>query len=747
MTESLLKVIIYRKMKRQYFLLASLAMVSASVFGQKLSTNTEFLLLNRNANPAFKSVAFGDGQSVDAFVKVSSSSVLSQIEALGGKVNSTLSDGLCTMTLPIDKIREIAALDEVSFIEAADKVNLLMSRARADVGVDKCHQLEATTGNYTGSGVVIGIVDNGMELGHRAFYDSTGKTYRIKRFWNQNSSIGTRPSGFTYGVESKTESSILAKQYDLTSTFHATHVGGIAAGADMESGYYGVAPDADIVFVSTNMTSTGITDGVNYVFKYAESVGKPCVVNLSLGSHAGPHDGSSSEDLTYESLTGPGRIIVGASGNEGMETLHAGKTLAAEGDDSLAVMVDRSYYSNQYYGERVQVWGEAGKPMTIKAVLVNSLTGKVLAASDEFSSSSAVSKYASIVYNGVSYTAQISTSVYKYNNRPTAQLMFSGQATGNFRLGFIAKSEPGATIHAWGVASTVLYTPSTSVKRKGWTAGDTDYTSGETGGTGKAVISVGSYNTYLKYDFLNGTSMTIPNSSVGYLNDISTFSSHGPTADGRQKPDVAAPGCAIVSSVSKYASNDIYGTSTTFSEDYVTAKTTFKNDDYYYGAEMGTSMACPVVTGTVALWLQANPQLTPEKVREVINATARRDDKTGEKPAGNDNVWGAGKLDAYAGLQYVIDDMNNTSGITDRQMAGADFFRVVTDRNARTAQVFFAEGAQPVRVLVYTAAGRQVSNATLAASGQTIDLGSLAGGVYIFKLQRGGQTQTVKTAI
>lgn len=735
-------------MKKNLLLLASLAMMGTSVFAQKLSPNTELLLLNRNNTQMLKSFGCEESQTVGAYVKVKNEDVLAEIEKLGGAVNANLTGTLVTMTIPVDKIRTIAELDDVEYIQVGDPVKELMDEARTATNVNQCHELAATTGKYRGAGVVVGVVDNGIELGHVDYYSSDGKEYRIKRYWNQRKT-GTRPTGYSYGAEYKDSARIVAQKYDLTTTYHGGHVLGIAAGADKASGYQGVAPEADIVFVTTNMTSTGVTDAVKYIFDYAESVGKPCVVNLSLGSHYGPHDGNSASDQTFASLTGPGRIIVGAAGNEGMYNIHVSKTLSAEAADSLSAIVApySGYYSSTSLGSAVvDGWGEVNTNISARVVLCNVLTGKVLTSSELISTTSSTSKIVTLTYNGTSYKAQIAPSVNKYSQRPNITIALQGSVTGNFRLGVVFYGDEGTTIHAWCPNDVFQFVANlnNSCVKKGWTAGNTDCTAGETGGTGKTVISVGSFNTKLSYTKLDGTTENFEPSYYGSLSGLSSFSSHGPTVDGRQKPDITAPGCAIISAQSQYCTAASYDN---FSATGAAAKTTFNGKAYYYQGEVGTSMASPFVAGVVALWLQADPTLTPDKIREVFANTAVRDTYTGESPVGNDNMWGAGKVDAYAGLQYVIEHKGETSGIED-QISGTDgLYRVVTDRNSHSAKVYFAESSAPVHVAVYNALGQQVAGTDVTVSGESIDLTSLADGVYVFKLQRGGKTQSVKTAL
>src|SRR6185503_18468917 len=105
---------------------------------------------------------------------------------------------------------------------------------------------------------------------------------------------------------------------------HGTHVLGIAGGDGSATGggvpaytYAGMAPKADLVVVKTDMSDTGVLDGVAYVMNRATALGKPAVVNLSLGTLYGPKDGTSPFEAGIAALTGPGRVIVVAAGNDG----------------------------------------------------------------------------------------------------------------------------------------------------------------------------------------------------------------------------------------------------------------------------------------------------------------------------------------------------------------------------------------------------------------------------------------------
>ena len=107
---------------------------------------------------------------------------------------------------------------------------------------------------------------------------------------------------------------------------HGTHVAGIAAGngSSSASGYIGVAPDADIIFVKTTFQDADIIDGITYIRQKAAAAGEPFVINLSLGSQDGAHDGTDPMDIDIDTVLAAtsGSAIVVAAGNEGSEAIH-----------------------------------------------------------------------------------------------------------------------------------------------------------------------------------------------------------------------------------------------------------------------------------------------------------------------------------------------------------------------------------------------------------------------------------------
>ena len=165
-----------------------------------------------------------------------------------------------------------------------------------------------------GSGVVVGIVDSGIDASHAMFAN------RIHSIWDQ---LIQGPGWGTTNYGTVLSGATLTLGTDQNG--HGTHVAGIAAGNNAT--YLGVAQNATIVAVKTDFQTTSIADGVRFVFSEAQNLGLPAVVNLSLGAHFDPHDGSDDLSALIDQQTGPGRIVVAAAGNEGTDAIHAALTI------------------------------------------------------------------------------------------------------------------------------------------------------------------------------------------------------------------------------------------------------------------------------------------------------------------------------------------------------------------------------------------------------------------------------------
>ena len=692
--------------------------LAATAGAQKLSPHTQ-LYLNEAATRHNRTSAQTDSL-LRAFVQLNDASDAEQVAATGVRINSQ-AGSLLTVSLTAAQIQQLAALPEVRRIQLGSETRTLMDDSRRLSNADEAHSADNALGQaYMGSDVIVGIIDSGFEYGHLDFLSLSGR-FRIARVWNQNAtgSLGETPSGFDYGREYTTETQIKQARYDVTTTYHGSHVAGIAAGGDMKQPYYGVAPEADLVLVSFRNDNVSIADGVKYITDYARSVGRPCVINISLGSHLGPHDGTSDTDRYFDELAGPGRIIVGACGNEGETKLHASKTFTAD-DHTLTTAI--KFANSQSRASRIDIWGNVGGRLKVKGVVLDAAKGSIVAETPEVDTDSPTLSPAHLSFSAAQCGAEgyiaLTAAVDETNGRPNVLLETRITSLSSYRLiGLVVTGEEGTEVHLWSTTGDEFIGT-----KRGWTAGDTDYTVGEIGGTGRSVISVGSYHTKSTYTSLSGN--VYPDASQIYdvqPGGLSPFSSVGPTLDGRMKPEVTAPGWIVISAMSKYYDY--------FYADEAVAVTENDGNSYYYDANGGTSMSAPYVAGTIALWLEACPTLTADDIRGILESTAINDENTATRP----NAWGYGRIDTYAGLAAACQIASGIarvpgSELSARVSAGCGELNITfrQDQGATTASLYNTQGVCVMR--------RQTAT---TSPGQTLGLhtATLTPGLYILRLE------------
>ncbi|MDO5292699.1 MAG: S8 family peptidase [bacterium] len=203
--------------------------------------------------------------------------------------------------------------------------------------------------NLTGKGVLIGIVDSGIDYAHQDFRNPDGTT-RIVALWDQTIE-GNPPEGFTNGTlytsedinRALSETTISARQRIVPSndlSGHGTHVAGIACGNGRASDgrYRGVAFDADIIVVklgrslSNSFPSTAqLMEGIDFCIRTALQRNQPLCINISFGNSYGSHSGQSLLETYIDSVVGIGKtnIIIG-TGNEGASGRHKSGRVGTE---------------------------------------------------------------------------------------------------------------------------------------------------------------------------------------------------------------------------------------------------------------------------------------------------------------------------------------------------------------------------------------------------------------------------------
>lgn len=620
----------------------------------KLSSYTQLVLMeyreemqkSKSAQPhishAKSIVTKGSTTYLNAFVRFNAETAIEKLEQQG-VIFETLLDGIATCLIPIDQLEDIKAIESVTGIEVSQPVYANLDSVRRCSNITAVQQgLAPLNKSYQGNGVIVGVVDEGFDFTHPNYYDKSGTNYRVKKAWVQKATSGTPPANYTSGAEYTTPATIQAVQTDNVQKTHGTHTSGIAAGSGYGTNFTGIAPASDIILVATDMSTTGIVNGVQYIADQAKGAAKPCVINLSLGSQVGPHDGTSLADAALNQISAPGTIIVGAAGNSGESPIHIQKQFVANTKDSIITVLSPAAPSiNVMYSD---IWARNNTPFSVQVLVYNTEQNAYTSRTSVYPVNSQSAQM--MLYTASSaYQITFINQLYSGNGCFNSLVQIIGQDGFNSTEQIVIKviNNQESVVNLW--ATNGLFSNSGYAN---FTAGDTNYTVGEVGGVGEEVISVGAYATKLRWHPLSYTNPGMDQIYEGSptLYTIAPFSSKGPTADNRIKPDISAPGFGVVSGFNSY--NASYG----YSNLQTVASFKFKNRTYYWGIDQGTSMACPVVAGTIALWLEANPTLTSAQIKDIFSEHAF--DPATTRSLTKNNIYGWGKLDALSGMQEAI---------------------------------------------------------------------------------------------
>ncbi|MDO4930016.1 MAG: S8 family peptidase [Bacteroidales bacterium] len=724
-------------MNKKLLLAFAIALTSFSVAAQvevhkglKWDAGTG-LLLEENAKSVRASRSTSADSTLGRFIVTvtDTEAALDSIAILGGEARR-INDRIVTARIPYSKIEAVAALQSVKYIEAAHKVYPTLDNARKSTRADSVQAGIELETPYTGEGVIVAVIDIGFQYDHRAFLDDEGNS-RVLAVWNR------------YAGDEEPTTTIPSGHDNYPGTAgHGTHVAGIAAGSVVSGNdYSGMASGADIVMVSSSLSNDEILEDAQWIKEFADEEGKPWVVNMSFSSNQGPHDGTTTYDQTMNSICGAGGLFVAAMGNKATYDLHVAHTFEAAGDSVYLL------FSNTPSAgfSRIDLWGMAAdgeQHLNVEFVVYNAETKtfrtvptspKVWSISGEINANNQKEHYVIRAY-------------------PDTLATLLGTEKDSIYAGVkITSKEASAGFHAW---SETYYGAFVAVDGYGL-EGDGEYSVGQSGAGIPRAIGVGAYASRQEYtSFSGGTETDTYQTGLG---GIAVFSCHGPSLGDDMKPTVMAPGVNVISSLNRYSTaTKLDGLSKDGKEvvaavdddgnalDYASASV---ETSHFYGAYSGTSMATPVVSGILALWLQANPTLTPEDVVEIISKTAIRDEYTGGVQGDWTPTTGYGKIDAYAGLKMALEKLAASNH--DLTMPATQ--PVTLKKGADKWRILFNVAEEYVRVSLYSLANGEVSRTTLdevsPGDETVIDLNAYIPGVYIIKIVTPNATVTRKVVV
>lgn len=655
---------------------------------------------------------------------------------------SRISENISTAFVKIENLPLLESILCLKYADIGEKLIQEDNNAIVDTNTNLVHSGTGLNQSYTGTGVIVGIIDDGFDYTHPNFKDINGNL-RISRVWERTNSTGTPPNslGFTYGSEYIGSTAILNKQKDTINESHGTHVAGIAAGTGTgnPSLLKGMAPNSEIVLVSgynkVIPTDNNYIDAITYIKNYATSVNKPVVINMSFANTLGPHDGTTIEETAINSMANTQKLVLVASaGNDGDERKHARLIYTNEINKFLVLDNTIPIVNNTLTAENysiVDIWSQnlsSSGSFEFVIWVQNIDTGTVDSASIVgIVNGTGTATYELIDTDNCSgctndnYGVILNAEINPINNKMHLTIQAVNDNNDISDRLVIAIKSTNNTIHAWSKNCDFG-----SYTGYNFTEGDGYYTIGSPG-SATGVITVGSYNVTNEspYPGLSGT--------------LSTFSSKGPRADLIIKPNVTAPGNRIVSSLSSFDTNYQSGGS-----DVGDVTNTYGT--HYYGKMEGTSMAAPVVTGIVALWLQANPLLTTNNVKSIIaNESYVDNDVTstfsfyGTNYSTPPNIkWGYGKINAWLGIQSIeatlnIDTFDNSNSF-------------VVYPNPTTSKIFITSKEYVSSYEVYNTLGQKVKEGNFNAvlEQEELDLTALQSGLYILNFKGEKVNKTVK---
>lgn len=639
---------------------------------EKMSVATQAFLDNRSAFPtetkrhAVISQVRGK-EMVDVFITLHDSQNTSRITALGGVIGARFT-GLVTAQVPVAKLQAIAALDEVEQVSIAEMMESNVDTTRSVTSVNYVaeglqHGLPA---NYDGKGVVFGIIDSGIDFNHAAFQDSLGNT-RIKCVYMPADNSGTKVTidGTVLPGSEFDSTRIASLTTDLASSAHGSHTAFIGAGSP-NGPYSGMAPGADIVMcaLAGKNTDVNIANSVKYITQYAKRVGKPCVISVSMGARRGPHDGTSKLCKIYDEVGKNDAVVCLANGNLGSlkRYIHhkfSGMNTATSPNIGSCVTGTKAGYTANF---AIDTWSRSRSAVGIKYLLIdpddNSIfyeTGIMKSYTYHYIGPGKESKrgynaFLSQYFSGnigVWVTTESNGHIETYSEVSLKPLRSDVKA---YKMAVQFYGADGVEFDSW-VTSENAYSWHPQVDEYKFVNG-TDSCSLSDQVTGKYTISVGNYVGRNRYMSLSGKEVY---NSIYPEGSIYVQSSYGTAPNGESYPFVAAPGYFVISAYNGYNYLAKPSTNTAYSREN---PTTGRTD--YWGSMSGTSMSTPTVAGIVALWLQANPQLKVDDVKEIIRKSAYVDDDVRKAPL----QFGAGKINALGGFpefQYRLTDVISNS--------------------------------------------------------------------------------------
>lgn len=586
---------------------------------------------------------------------------------------------ICSVAIPYNQLVSFAQESAVVQIDNTFTTGeSLMDTSRVNANVNAVHSGSVPLSQpYSGKGVIVGIIDGSIDIRHKDFRKADNTT-RIRYLWDQ-SAAGSSPQPYAYGAAWDSSQINAGTTTYISATSDQSHgscVAGIAAGNGLSGStpalqdmYRGIAFDANIIFVRINNSSPNflqnVADAADYIFSKAKELGMPCVINTSIGTRYGSHDGTDFTSQAIENLlcADRGRAFVAAAGNDGHRKFHVSYDLNPT--DSLFTWFN--YVSNTAYQHVFfDFWADTNNfKLANFAIGCDNTTPTFLKRT----------KYYNVITDfnpAPGVTVSITDSLFNGATKLGNYTIYVTLEGGTYHVEFLIK--PTNTTNLWrlqtlgtgrfdlwasastsGSGGTATNAPlpfASRIQNSPFPGGfsspnyrfpDSLKTMVSSWQNNDYVITVANYSSRWFYTDVDGV-IRNPRIAGEVPQDIFPQSSVGPTRDNRQKPNISAPGSTTICTADSVINAFSLGTPPNPLNPGERLKVGLGGKHRRNG---GTSMASPVVAGIVALYFEKRPTAGYHEINQVIKLAAKTDAFTGSVP---NNKWGYGKVDAMNAL-------------------------------------------------------------------------------------------------
>lgn len=650
-----------------------------------------------------------------ALAKVGEDYNASQLTNLGIVVGSKI-NSIVSLKIPVSQINNIEVLPGLSFLQLAGKIKPDLDKAIKDIGADSVHLGINLPQGYTGKDVFIGITDWGFDYTSPMFYDTLLQETRIHAAWDQFKTSGPHPNGFTYGTEYTTPTTLLAAGSDTANIYsyatHGSHVAGIAGGSGAGTIYRGVGFESKFLFATFLVDESAVMDAWSWMYQKAQEASKRLVINMSWGLyHFGTLDGNSLLSQAIDNYSAQGVLFANSGGNNGDVNFHIKKNFQ---NDTIKSKINfYSYTANpNMWGQSIHAWGEVGKSFSSGLIVYNQ-NGILEASTPLYATDVLLSYIDSFLVVGLDtiFFNVSADAAHPQNGRPQMRIRVKSLNATNKVL--LKSTAQDGIVHYWNVTELSNDVGNWGMPfatfGTGSIAGDKLYGISEPSCT-NSLLSVAAYTP--RFYNSSGT-------ALGGI--IAPFSSVGPRYDEVLKPEIAAPGVNIVSSISSFTDNSFTQVSSI----------SFNNRTYPFARFSGTSMASPMVAGVIALVLEANPYLSSAQVKDIIIQSAREDAQTGVIPSNGSSQWGWGKINAYLAVKLAL----NTIGFEEVEQ---ETLWTVYPNPVMQQLHFTVVDELPSTIQIISTLGTVIAKKVNTAS---IDVSDLKAGSYWVRVELNGRIQ------